>query len=413
MRIRYTAHIESSVCAFLLRVVVFCEIEKGKTTMEKRLFTSECVTNGHPDKVADSISDAILDACLQQDPGSRVACETMVTTDFCIICGEITTKAVVDYEAVAREAIRKIGYVYPGDGFDADSVQIQCRVHTQSADIALGTNDEVGGAGDQGMMFGGACTQTPEMMPLPVALSRALSNRLTECVHSTDLLRPDGKTQVTVEYDENGKPVGIDTVVVSIMHSADFAIEELRRYIREGVIAPVLKKYGFDIADVAHIHINPTGNFVIGGPNGDTGLTGRKIIVDTYGGYFSHGGGAFSGKDPTKVDRSGAYMARYMAKNLVAAGLAEEVQVQLAYAIGVAEPVSLRVESFGTGKIADEKMTELLRKICDMTPAGIIRKLDLRRPIYAPTAAYGHFGVEDRPWEQTDLADTLKELAGM
>ena len=381
--------------------------------MEKRLFTSECVTGGHPDKVADAISDAILDECLRQDPGSRVACETMVTTDFCIICGEITTNAVVDYEAVARRTIRQIGYVYPGDGFDADSVQVQCRVHTQSADIALGTNDEVGGAGDQGMMFGGACTQTPELMPLSVALSRALSNRLTECVHSTDLLRPDGKTQVTVEYDENGKPVGIDTVVVSIMHSAEFEMEELRRYVREGVIAPVLKQYGFDIADVAHIHINPTGNFVIGGPNGDTGLTGRKIIVDTYGGYFSHGGGAFSGKDPTKVDRSGAYMARYMAKNLVAAGLAEEVQVQLAYAIGVAQPVSLRVDSYGTGKISDEKMTELLRAVCDMTPAGIIRKLDLRRPIYGPTASHGHFGVADRPWEQTDLAETLKTMAGI
>ena len=381
--------------------------------MEKRLFTSECVTNGHPDKVADSISDAILDACLAQDPGSRVACETMVTTDFCIICGEITTKAVVDYEAVAREAIRKIGYVYPGDGFDADSVEIQCRVHTQSADIALGTNDEVGGAGDQGMMFGGACTQTPELMPLPVALSRALSNRLTECVHSNDLLRADGKTQVTVEYDEEGNAIGIDTVVVSIMHSADFEMEELRRYVREGVIAPVLKDYGFDIADVAHIHINPTGNFVIGGPNGDTGLTGRKIIVDTYGGYFSHGGGAFSGKDPTKVDRSGAYMARYMAKNLVAAGLAKQVEVQLAYAIGVAEPVSVRVNSYGTGLISDEMMTELLRKTCDLTPGGIIRKLDLRRPIYASTAAIGHFGVAGRPWEQTDIADELKKLANI
>ena len=378
--------------------------------MEKRLFTSECVTNGHPDKVADSISDAILDACLQQDPGSRVACETMVTTDFCLICGEITTKAVVDYEAVAREAIRKIGYVYPG--FDADTVQIQCRVHTQSADIALGTNDEVGGAGDQGMMFGGACTQTPELMPLPIALSRALSNRLTECIHSNDLLRADGKTQVSVEYGEDGSIIGIDTVVVSVMHSADFEIEQLRKYIREGVIAPVLKNYGFDIADVPHIHINPTGNFVIGGPNGDTGLTGRKIIVDTYGGYFSHGGGAFSGKDPTKVDRSGAYMARYMAKNLVAAGLATQVQVQLAYAIGVAEPVSVRVDSYGTGVISDEKMTELLRATCDLTPGGIIRKLELRRPIYAPTAAVGHFGVEGRPWEQTDIADKLKELAG-
>jgi len=381
--------------------------------MEKRLFTSECVTNGHPDKVADSISDAILDACLRQDPGSRVACETMVTTNFCLICGEITTKAVVDYPAVAREAIRRIGYIYPGDGFDADSVEIQCRIHTQSADIALGTNDEVGGAGDQGMMFGGACTQTPELMPLPVALSRALSNRLTECVRSNDLLRPDGKTQVSVEYDEEGNVIGVDTVVVSIMHSADFEIEELRKYIRQGVIAPVLKDYGFNIDNVPHIHINPTGNFVIGGPNGDTGLTGRKIIVDTYGGYFSHGGGAFSGKDPTKVDRSAAYMARYMAKNLVAAGLAKQVQVQLAYAIGVAQPVSLRVDSYGTGVISDEKMTQLLRKTCDMTPAGIIRKLDLRQPIYAPTAAMGHFGVADRPWENTDLAPILKELAGI
>ena len=381
--------------------------------MEKRLFTSECVTNGHPDKVADSISDAILDACLAQDPGSRVACETMVTTNFCLICGEITTTAQVNYEAVARDAIRKIGYVYEGDGFDADTVEIQCRIHTQSADIALGTNDEVGGAGDQGMMFGGACADTPELMPLPIALARALSNRLTECIHSNDLLRADGKTQVSVEYDEEGKVKGVDTVVVSVMHSADFAIEELRRYIREGVIAPVLAAYGFDIAAVPHIHINPTGNFVIGGPNGDTGLTGRKIIVDTYGGYFSHGGGAFSGKDPTKVDRSAAYMARYMAKNLVAAGLAKQVQVQLAYAIGVAQPVSLRVDSNGTGVISDEKMTELLRKTCDMTPAGIIKKLELRRPIYAPTAAYGHFGVDGRPWEKTDLAETLKELAGI
>ena len=381
--------------------------------MEKRLFTSECVTNGHPDKVADSISDAILDACLAQDPGSRVACETMVTTNFCIICGEITTKAQVDYAQVARDTIRKIGYVYPGDGFDADSVQVECRIHTQSADIALGTNDEVGGAGDQGMMFGGACTQTPELMPLPAALSRALCSRLTQCIHANDLLRPDGKTQVTVEFDETGNVVGIDTVVVSVMHSADFEISQLRRYIRTEVIAPVLGDYGFDIGNVPNIFINPTGNFVIGGPNGDTGLTGRKIIVDTYGGYFSHGGGAFSGKDPTKVDRSGAYMARYLAKNLVAAGLATQVQVQLAYAIGVAQPVSVRVDSYGTGRISDEKMTELLREICDLTPAGIIRKLDLRRPIYADTAARGHFGLEGRPWEQTDLAPKLRELANL
>jgi S-adenosylmethionine synthetase len=406
MRIRYT-HIGSIGVRFFI-----FEIERTKI-MEKRLFTSECVTNGHPDKVADSISDAILDACLAQDPGSRVACETMVTTNFCLICGEITTKAVVDYAAVAREAIREIGYVYPGDGFDADTVEIQCRIHTQSADIALGTNDEVGGAGDQGMMFGGACTQTPELMPLPVALARALCNRLTDCIHSNDLLRADGKTQVSVEYGEDGSVIGIDTVVVSVMHSAVFAIEELRKYIREGVIAPVLEAYGFDIANVPNIHINPTGNFVIGGPNGDTGLTGRKIIVDTYGGYFSHGGGAFSGKDPTKVDRSGAYMARYMAKNLVAAGLAEQVQVQLAYAIGVAEPVSVRVDSYGTGKISDEEMTALLRKTCDLTPGGIIRKLELRRPIYAPTAAVGHFGVDGRPWERTDIADELKALAGI
>ena len=381
--------------------------------MEKRLFTSECVTCGRPDKVADSISDAILDACLAQDPNSRVACETMVTTDFCLICGEITTQAQVDYESVAREVIRKIGYTVPGDGFDADTVEILCKIHTQSADIALGTNDEVGGAGDQGMMFGGACTQTPELMPMPVALSRALSNRLTQCVESNDLLRPDGKTQVSVEFDEMGNVIGIDTVVVSVMHSADFEIGELRRYIREGVIAPVLANYGFDIQNVAHIHINPTGKFVIGGPNGDTGLTGRKIIVDTYGGYFSHGGGAFSGKDPTKVDRSGAYMARYMAKNIVAAGLAESVQVQLAYAIGVAESVSVRVETYGTGKIADEAITALLRKTCDLTPAGIIKKLQLRRPIYGKTALCGHFGVEDRPWEQTDIAEELKRMAAV
>ena len=381
--------------------------------MEKRLFTSECVTNGHPDKVADAISDAILDACLAQDPQSRVACETMVTTDFCMICGEITTRAVVDYASVAREAIRAIGYTHKGDGFDADTVEIQCRIHTQSADIAVGTNDETGGAGDQGMMFGGACTQTPELMPLPAALSRALCNRLTACVKENDLLRPDGKTQVSVEFDDQGNVVGIDTVVVSIMHSADFPMEELRTYIRQQVIAPVLEQYGFDIAKVSHVFINPTGNFVIGGPNGDTGLTGRKIIVDTYGGYFSHGGGAFSGKDPTKVDRSAAYMARYMAKNLVAAGLASRVQVQLAYAIGVAEPVSLRVDSYGTGKISDEKMVELLRKTCDMTPGGIIRKLDLRKPVYASTAAKGHFGVEGKTWEQTDLAETLRKLSGI
>ncbi len=381
--------------------------------MEKRLFTSECVTCGHPDKVADAISDSILDACIAQDPNSRVACETMVTTNFCLICGEITTKAVVDYAAVARETIRRIGYTHPEDGFDADTVEIVCKIHTQSADIALGTNDEVGGAGDQGMMFGGACSQTESLMPLPADLARALANRLYACIQANERLRPDGKTQVSVEYDENGKVLGVDTVVVSVMHSEAFPVEELRQYIRSEVIAPVLREYGFSLDSVPHIHINPTGKFVIGGPNGDTGLTGRKIIVDTYGGYFSHGGGAFSGKDPTKVDRSAAYMARYMAKNLVAAGLAQQVQVQLAYAIGVAEPVSLRVDSNGTGRVADEKMTAMLRKLCDMTPAGIIRKLQLRRPIYSDTAVNGHFGVADRPWEQTDLVDALRELAGM
>ncbi len=379
--------------------------------MEKRLFTSECVTNGHPDKVADTVSDAILDACLAQDPASRVACETMVTTDLCVICGEITTKAVVDYEKVAREAIRRIGYTHDGDGFHADTCEVICKIHTQSADIALGTNDEVGGAGDQGMMFGGACSETPELMPLPAAISRALVNRLTACIAQNPELRPDGKTQTSVEYDENDKVVGIDTVVVSVQHSSNFPVEQLRTYIRETVIAPVLADYGFDINAVPHIYINPTGNFVIGGPNGDTGLTGRKIIVDTYGGYFSHGGGAFSGKDPTKVDRSAAYMARYMAKNLVAAGLAEKVQVQLAYAIGVAEPVSVRVDSFGTGTVSEEKMTQILRKTCDLTPAGIIRKLELRNPIYCATAMHGHFGVGDHAWERMDLAEELKKLA--
>ncbi len=376
--------------------------------MEKRLFTSECVTTGHPDKVADRISDSILDACLAQDPDARVACEALVTTDFCCISGEITTTASVDYEAIARQTIREIGYTHPGDGFDAESVEILCRIHTQSPDIALGTNDQVGGAGDQGMMFGGACNQTPELMPLAGAMARALTNRLTQMVAENPLLRPDGKAQVTVEFDQAGNPIGVETVVVSIMHSAAFEIEQLRQYIRELVIAPVLSSYGFDIRDVCNIFINPTGKFVVGGPAGDTGLTGRKIIVDTYGGYFCHGGGAFSGKDPTKVDRSAAYMARYMAKNLVAAGLCDRVQVELAYAIGVAEPVSVLVDTYGTGKVPDERLTELLRREFDLTPAGIIRTLDLRRPIYAETAAKGHFGItQGRPWERTDRVDAL------
>lgn len=382
--------------------------------MEKRLFTSECVTTGHPDKVADRISDSILDACLAQDPDSRVACETLVTTNFCCVCGEITTKANVDYEAIARQVIRDIGYTRPEDGFCADTVEFQCRIHTQSPDIALGTNDHVGGAGDQGMMFGGACNQTPEYMPLAGAVARALTNRLTQMVQENPYLRPDGKAQVTVEFDEAGKPTGVETVVVSIMHSPEFAIENLRQYVKEMVIAPVLAGYHFDMRDVDHIYINPTGKFVVGGPAGDTGLTGRKIIVDSYGGYFCHGGGAFSGKDPTKVDRSAAYMARYMAKNVVAAGLAEKIQVELAYAIGVAHPVSILVDTYGTGKMPDEALTELLRRTFDLTPGGIIHTLDLRRPIFAETAARGHFGIEERrSWEKTDRVKDLRWLAGI
>ncbi len=387
-------------------------VEKEKN-MDRKLFTSECVTTGHPDKVADRISDSILDACLAQDPGSRVACETMVTTNFCLIAGEITTKARVDYAAVARRVIRDIGYTDPGLGFSDRDVEIQCRVHTQSPDIALGTNDQVGGAGDQGMMFGGACNETPELMPLPIAISRALTNRLTEKVGENPRLRPDGKAQVSVEYDEEGKPMGVDTVVVSIQHTEDYAMEDLRAFVKQEVIAPVLKDYGLDLSAVEHIYINPTGKFVVGGPDGDTGLTGRKIIVDTYGGYFSHGGGAFSGKDPTKVDRSGAYMARYMAKNIVAAQLADKCQVELAYAIGVAQPVSVRVDTYGTGKVSDEKLTQLLRDTFDMTPAGIIRTLDLRRPIYADTAARGHFGIQGKTWEKTDKAELLRSKAGL
>lgn len=381
--------------------------------MDRKLFTSECVTTGHPDKVADRISDSILDACLAQDPGSRVACETMVTTNFCLIAGEITTKAQVDYAAVARQVIRDIGYTDPDLGFSDRDAEILCRIHTQSPDIALGTNDQVGGAGDQGMMLGGACNETPELMPLPIAISRALTNRLTEKVGENPRLRPDGKAQVSVEYDEDGKPMGIETVVVSIQHSEGYPMEELRRYVRQEVIAPVLRDYGFDLQNVEHIYINPTGKFVVGGPDGDTGLTGRKIIVDTYGGYFSHGGGAFSGKDPTKVDRSAAYMARYMAKNIVAGGLADKCQVELAYAIGVAQPVSVRVDTYGTGKVSDEKLTELLRDTFDMTPAGIIRALDLRKPIYADTAARGHFGIQGKTWEKTDKAALLRSKAGL
>ena len=381
----------------------------------KTILTSESVTCGHPDKVCDQISDAILDAILAQDPEAHVACEVTAWTDNVNIMGEVTAAAHPDYEAIARRVIRDIGYDKPGVGFDAGSCRIHVNLHTQSPDIAQGVDhksQEDTGAGDQGMMFGYACRETEDLMPLPITLAVRLAKRLEQVRRDGTLpwLLPDGKSQVSVEY-EDGKPVRIATVVISAQHSASVPTETLREAIRREVIDPALPEELVD-EETAYF-INPTGRFVIGGPAGDSGLTGRKIIADTSGGAARHGGGAFSGKDPTKVDRSAAYMARYMAKNLVAAGLAEQVQVQLAYAIGVAEPVSVRVDSYGTGKVSDETMTELLRKTCDLTPAGIIRKLDLRKPIYASTAAKGHFGVDGKSWEQTDLAEELRKLAGI
>ena len=387
--------------------------------MTKRLFTSESVTEGHPDKVCDRISDSILDAILEQDPSARVACETAVSTDFAAVMGEITTTANVDYEEIARSAIRYIGYDRPGLGFDANTCEVLCRIKNQSPDIAMGVDNSLEtrssadeadtGAGDQGMMFGYACDETPELMPMPIMLAHKMAMQLARVRKSGFLpyLRPDGKTQVTVEYEDD-VPVRIDTVVVSTQHDPDVSMAQLAEDIKKWVIAPILPEEL--VKDDTKYFINPTGRFVVGGPEGDCGLTGRKIIVDTYGGYARHGGGAFSGKDPTKVDRSGAYMARYIAKNIVAAGLAKRCEIQLAYAIGVAHPVSVMVDTFGTGKKSEEELAALVRKHFDLRPAAIIRDLDLRRPIYKDVSSYGHLGREDLsvPWEKTDKADLLK-----
>jgi S-adenosylmethionine synthetase len=375
----------------------------------RHIFTSESVTEGHPDKVSDQVSDAVLDAALAQDPMSRVACETLVTTDRCVVAGEITTNATIDFEAVARKAIEGIGYTDPSIGFDFKTCEFYNFVHTQSADIAMGV--DTGGAGDQGLMFGYACDETPELMPLPIMLAHQLVRRLSDARRSGELpfLRPDGKSQVSVEY-VNGKPARIDAVVVSTQHE-EMDIEDLRAQVKTGVIDVVVPADMIDSA--TKYHINPTGRFVVGGPNGDTGVTGRKIIVDTYGGMGRHGGGAFSGKDPTKVDRSACYMARYVAKNIVAAGLASKCEVQVAYAIGVAEPVSVLVNTFGTSVIDEERIVELVRANFPLTPRGMIEHLKLRRPIYQITAAFGHFGRTEHSfsWEKADKAAILRDEA--